>query len=558
MFLVVALGVLGVLNLIQAEIQTPEMYRFYKQGIDSLRVRNYVSADSLYADTVTAQRFLAIHGIKTDTIRPYGDGQITIPEDVTIDSNLTIAGTVDGRDVSADGSKLDSLFTSIGLSALTTAEVDQLENINTTTVSATQWGYLGNLDQDLSTTSSPTFAGATVNGDITVSGTVDGRDISADGANLDSLFTSIGLSALTAAEVDQLENIGSTTISATQWGYLGDLDQGVSTGDSPTFAGLYTTGNVGIGTTEPTKTLDVQGNMRVGATEDDVALFNVGGTSGQIARFEQTGTSATRGSWMWLFEDDGTEYDNTGIGFRIISNRPSDGTGKLISVESPGGNLVMLDNGNVGIGTASPGGSSTIGRKVLSIADGTAPSGGVSGQVSLYSSGGELYVLDAAGNATLLSPHDDKGHWVFYSFNADSNKAVYIDMIKLAKTLEKLTGEKLVYETTVLDTVTQTEATRLDTVVEDVPVPADSLSYFSDVLVDTVKIDSSQVDQYPEVFFDENKGFYTLRYHRKVQKVVERIRPGYIKKDGQYFRIKRKEDIAKEIALKTLKEPMLK
>lgn len=40
---------------------------------------------------------------------------------------------------------------------------------------------------------------------------------------------------LTAAEISQLENIDTTTISTTQWGYVGNMDQSVSTSDDVTF-----------------------------------------------------------------------------------------------------------------------------------------------------------------------------------------------------------------------------------------------------------------------------------------------------------------------------------
>ena len=46
---------------------------------------------------------------------------------------------------------------------------------------------------------------------------------------------------LTSAEVSQLANINSVTISNTQWGYVGDMNQGVATSDSPDFAGLTLT-----------------------------------------------------------------------------------------------------------------------------------------------------------------------------------------------------------------------------------------------------------------------------------------------------------------------------
>ena len=45
-----------------------------------------------------------------------------------------------------------------GLIDLTAAEIQQLQNIDATTISSTQWGYLGGFDQDLQTTSAVTFA----------------------------------------------------------------------------------------------------------------------------------------------------------------------------------------------------------------------------------------------------------------------------------------------------------------------------------------------------------------------------------------------------------------
>jgi len=52
-----------------------------------------------------------------------------------------------------------------------------------------------------------------------------------------------GSNPLTAAELGQLQNIGTSTISATQWGYLGALDQGLTTTSSPTFTKISFTGN---------------------------------------------------------------------------------------------------------------------------------------------------------------------------------------------------------------------------------------------------------------------------------------------------------------------------
>jgi hypothetical protein len=47
--------------------------------------------------------------------------------------------------------------------------------------------FAANMDQNVATTDSPAFVGVTVNGNITVTGTVDGRDVAADGSKLDGI-----------------------------------------------------------------------------------------------------------------------------------------------------------------------------------------------------------------------------------------------------------------------------------------------------------------------------------------------------------------------------------
>lgn len=54
----------------------------------------------------------------------------------------------------------------------------------------------------------------------------------------------LGLQDLTDAEISQLSNIGATTISAAQWGYVGGANQAVKTTDKPSFAGITATNRV--------------------------------------------------------------------------------------------------------------------------------------------------------------------------------------------------------------------------------------------------------------------------------------------------------------------------
>lgn len=132
-------------------------------------------------------------------------------------------------------------------------EITQLENIGTTTITPTQWSYVGTADQPLGTTDNATFADLNV-ANVFPTGTVDGRDVSADGSNLDNLNTTIGLNRLTYDEVTQLTNINTNTISGTQWGYVGNANQNVRTTDTVTFDRINSTEKfVGTG-------LDIQNN----------------------------------------------------------------------------------------------------------------------------------------------------------------------------------------------------------------------------------------------------------------------------------------------------------
>ncbi len=60
--------------------------------------------------------------------------------------------------------------------------------------------------------------------------------------SLAQLGVTNGVESLSSAEITQLSNIDSKTITNTQWGYLGSMDQGVSTSGTPSFDTLNLTG----------------------------------------------------------------------------------------------------------------------------------------------------------------------------------------------------------------------------------------------------------------------------------------------------------------------------
>jgi len=107
--------------------------------------------------------------------------------------------------------------------------------------------------------------------------------------------------------------------------------------------------------------------------------------------------------------------------------------------------------GNVGIGTSSPATTLEV-DGILTMEDVSAPSEGVSGHAQMFSNSGEMKVNDASGNITTISPHNfelipegasEDMAWSHHSVKG--NKTVNVDMMRLARLVEELTGEKLVY-----------------------------------------------------------------------------------------------------------------
>ena len=60
------------------------------------------------------------------------------------------------------------------------------------------------------------------------------------------------------------------------------------------------------------------------------------------------------------------------------------------------------------------------------------------------SSSSEVFVKDEAGNVTKISPHNTQGEWEYYSRNTKTGKTVRVNMERMIKKLEELTGETFI------------------------------------------------------------------------------------------------------------------
>ena len=86
--------------------------------------------------------------------------------------NITVTGTVDGRDIAADGTKLDTIETS--------ADVTDTANVTAAgavmDIELTNIAAVKALNQVVATTDSPTFAAVISKGHVPLGGSVDRRD----------------------------------------------------------------------------------------------------------------------------------------------------------------------------------------------------------------------------------------------------------------------------------------------------------------------------------------------------------------------------------------------
>jgi hypothetical protein len=353
--------------------------------------------------------------ITTNTIN-----ETTAASGVTIDGVLVKDGEVDGRDVSVDGTKLDTIETN----------ADVTDTANVTAAGALMDSELTNiaavkaLNQGVATTDSPSFAGLTattadINGG-TIDGTVIGGSSAASGTF--TTFTSTGIddnATSTALTISSADNVGVGTatpdrlfevdeasgdayirLRASDTGggadtifenlcadnaqnnyiYFGDLDD-VDIGtiryshasDFMSFTTnasermrITSTGRVGIGTTNPGGDLHIQGAV---------------------------------GSQANLYLTDG---DATGVANSLLISKS--GSASFVSDRQAGSSLsfgtadterMRIDSsGNVGIGTASP-------ASTLTVSDGTDSGMTPFGGTDLFlNSSGDNYLQFGSGSSS--------------------------------------------------------------------------------------------------------------------------------------------------------------
>ena len=209
-------------------------------------------------------------------------------------------------------------------------------------------------------------------------------------------------------------------------------------------------GNVGIGTDSPAAILE---------TSDSVNGEFVG-LQISNSRTAVDGDTGDQASIHFKFKDEGSTLRSAG---KIVSQKIDDYYGSTAVQDSAFDFCTALNGtdtfamridqaGNVLLGgTSTP--TSSVGN--LCLFNGTAPAASVTNGVVLYAqdvSTSELKVRDEAGNVSTLSPHNfellgdrsEEMAWSYSSKNVFVGKEIAVDMTKVIRALEKLTGEEYI------------------------------------------------------------------------------------------------------------------
>lgn len=391
-------------------------------SLADLATRN---ASDLNAGTLNAGRFPALTG---DVITTIGTVATTIANAVVNSAKLNITTT----------SCTNQVVTSISSGAVGTCS--SVSNAMLTNSTFT----IGSTSVSLGGTSS-TIAGLTLT-TPTIASFINATHNHQDAAGGGALVGASALSDYATAFVNSLTGTANqVNASASAGGVTLSLPQSIATGSSPQFARLglsqapdaaiklaitpisYDTGKDGIQFTssdntahsiiQPIKITSNVTNLFLGSN----AYVNTGGTAVRA-------NTSFPGAAITVSGYDGTILLLTGSGADPVSRARLDSAG----------NFKLA-------GTATRG--TTEGTNHFSIFDGTAPAGTLANGIDLYSTSGELRVMDAGGNATLLSSHDHKtNEWIFYSVNTVTGKVLKIDMERMMRALDKKLGGGFVHE----------------------------------------------------------------------------------------------------------------
>jgi hypothetical protein len=269
----------------------------------------------------------------------------------------------------------------------------------------------------------------TLTGHVLVGTTTDSAQLTVKAGNTDTVGLVVDTAPTPTVDIQQWKVNGTVTTVVDKAGYLG------------------------VGLSDPLTQIHIENQ---GSSSDDgqngltLGLVRPSSTSSNSqSLFLQSGWSPGGSAivnWnTWALR--GYQQDGDGSGSSLYFTYQENDTVQQADWNDTTAAMVLSNENNLLLGgTAKRAG--TEGTKTLHIFDGTAPTSTLAAGCSFYSTSGEMRVMDAAGNATLLSPHDENGRWIYDSVDTVTGKTLRIDMELMMKKINEHFGWDLVKEFT--------------------------------------------------------------------------------------------------------------
>ena len=284
-------------------------------------------------------------------------GTVTLDIDGTV---ATLAGTqtFTNKTLTSPILNTPTIGTSFNIGGATITEAE-LEILDGATVTTTELNYVDGVTSAIQTQidAKAPLASPSFTGNVSVGGTVDGRDVAADGTKLDGIEASADVTdTANVTAAGALMDSELTSIASVK-----ALNQGVATTDSPAFAGLTvdtttlavdsTNNRVGIGTASPSTELHIASASPVltlqdtDSTEPLSTYVSFKDSGGNEHGWMGYGSSSADSLQIANTHDDIILY--TGSSGTAAERMRIDSSGKVgIGTTSPNKKLVVNENGS--------------------------------------------------------------------------------------------------------------------------------------------------------------------------------------------------------------------
>jgi hypothetical protein len=180
-------------------------------------------------------------------------------------------------------------------------------------------------------------------------------------------------------------------------------------------------GRVGMNTTSPQEQFHIHGNNAT------LRLGNGNSTGEHSVKLELSEQSNADGNMNYGFS---LGYDGSTNDFEIRKYANSTVGSTQMSIDRTTGIMTMTNPIGLTVVASNP---STVGNIAHIYAKDVSTSA-------------EVFVQDEAGNVTQISPHNTEGEWQYFSKNVKTGKVVRVNMEKMIRKLEEITGESFIEE----------------------------------------------------------------------------------------------------------------